>query len=782
MAGNKDIFQKAMNQGHSAAWDQDWEQAAKLYAQALGEFPENPVALSSLGLAYFELQKFDLSLKCYEKAVLVAPADPVPHEKIARLYERMGKLDAAVQASNRAAEMHLKVRSVDKAIDNWSRILSLQPENINVRSRLATVYEKLGRKEEAVNEYIATASIFQHLGDLTRALKITEYAQQLMPENQEVRMALYMLRSNQMLPRAARPKGGTGPMRMANVRSATGAEVNESKATDPISEGRQRALVDLASQLFDQADENTEALQNAPTHRRDMDAITRGVAAPTGAQTDSSEHTRIVMHLGQAIDSQSQGDLPQAIVELEHATALGFNLASAFYDLGMLLRGQDNDRALRYLQQSVKHPDYALASHLLIAQIHEAGGKSAQAATSYLQALALADVQTVPAEQADELTQVYDPLIDAQNATDDAEAHKHLCQTIANQLLRPDWRATLREARRQIPPQPAGSPPVPLAEMLLEVRSTQVIEAMTKVRALAQQNKIRSAEEEALYALQYAPTYLPLHLLIGELLLQEDRTSEAVTKLLVVADLYMVRGETARAVRTLQRLAQIVPTDLNIRRKMIELQLSQGSIEEALKEYQQLGELYYALAELDKARQTYLDALRVASKAKDNRTWGVKLLLKVADIDMQRLNLRQALRIYEQIRTIQPDDAAARAQLVALNYRLGQNTAAVKEMDDYITLLEGSGKIQECIRFLETLLQEYAAKLEPHRRLADLYAKNGQVDKAVAQLDLVADALLTEGKHLEAINMIETIIALNPDNVQDYRAALAAMRRDMLRK
>ena len=44
------------------------------------------------------------------------------------------------------------------------------------------------------------------------------------------------------------------------------------------------------------------------------------------------------------------------------------------------------------------------------------------------------------------------------------------------------------------------------------------------------------------------------------------------------------------------------------------------------------------------------------------------------------------------------------------------------------------------------------------------------MNEAVAQLDAVADAYVEQGKMLEAINILETIIALKPANVEEYRA------------
>ena len=82
MAGNQSAFQKALNQGHSAAWDQDWQKAAEFYDLAVAEFPENPLALSSLGLAYYEQQDYERSLDCYQRAARVAPAAIASHNNM----------------------------------------------------------------------------------------------------------------------------------------------------------------------------------------------------------------------------------------------------------------------------------------------------------------------------------------------------------------------------------------------------------------------------------------------------------------------------------------------------------------------------------------------------------------------------------------------------------------------------------------------------------------------------------------------------------------------------
>ena len=105
--GDPEAFQKAMNLGHDSAWDQDWEHAAQYYRQALDLMPDNVQALTSLALALFEMQDFEGALSAYQQASFRSPEDPIPVEKMARIYERMGRLAEAIKASLQAADLDI---------------------------------------------------------------------------------------------------------------------------------------------------------------------------------------------------------------------------------------------------------------------------------------------------------------------------------------------------------------------------------------------------------------------------------------------------------------------------------------------------------------------------------------------------------------------------------------------------------------------------------------------------------------------------------------------------
>jgi len=116
MTGNQERFQQAMNEGHSAAWDQAWDKAVTYYRQALEEMPDHPKALTSLALALYEQQDYAEAMKYYRRASEVNPNDVVSLEKVAELLERTGYLAQATEVYMVVAEMYAKNREVDKAV------------------------------------------------------------------------------------------------------------------------------------------------------------------------------------------------------------------------------------------------------------------------------------------------------------------------------------------------------------------------------------------------------------------------------------------------------------------------------------------------------------------------------------------------------------------------------------------------------------------------------------------------------------------------------------------
>jgi tetratricopeptide (TPR) repeat protein len=768
MTGRDDVFASAMKEGHSAAWEQDWNRAADFYKTALQEFPDNPKALNSFAQALFESDRLEESLQVYEQAARSSPADPFPFERIALISETLGRSKTAVQAFMQAADLFNKNHNSARAIENWQQVTRIAPEYPQSHSNLALLYIRMGHKDQAVTEYLSLASILQHSGNITQAVELITRALQLMPGNPQALQAARFLKTGQMIPPPMPPGSSPQSLPQEPVIPSVAAPSTQTDL-DPISTARQSALVRLAELLFEYNSEKEKSQQV----RRGLNAIVRG----TGPLQEIGGNSAILLHLGQAVDAQSRQDDSAAADEFEKVLDAGFTDPALFFDLGLLrAQGTRLESALRYLGHSVGHADYALGARLLMGKTLFKMGRLNEASIEYLEALKLADVQAVPTEQADVIQQKYESLIEAQSSQTDPADNEKLCNFIEDMLNRPNWHSQVSAGRAQLSGEGGDSGAVPLAEILTQTRSSRVIEAMENIHKLASAGQFRSAMEEAYHSIQFAPTYLPLHLLISDLLVQDENVTDAVTKLSVVARTYAVRGETKQASRVLKQLIQLSPLDLSARNLLIDQLIARGEVEPALSEYIDLAGLYYRQADLDNAYKVYKEALRLCTESHVPGDWKVRILMNMADIDVQSLNWREACLLYQQARTIRPGDETLRRNIIDLHFRLGQTNQAYDEIIDFFAYLNTTGLRSTATPFLQALLEEHPQEVNLHRYLADEFHKSGNLNGAIEQLDALGKSYMDTGDTRATSQVIESIIALQPPNIDRYRAVLEKLK------
>jgi len=171
-----------------------------------------------------------------------------------------------------------------------------------------------------------------------------------------------------------------------------------------------------------------------------------------------------------------------------------------------------------------------------------------------------------------------------------------------------------------------------------------------------------------------------------------------------------------------------------------------------------------------------MNALHFAQTSSVSRETHIRILYKIADIDQQRLDWREAIKVYEQICTLVPEDSQPRTQLMLLKIRLGKEKEALQDLDEYISLLIGKSRRRTAIDFVGQLVTEYPRNPELRNRLAELYIQDGQVLEAVDQLDSIAEEMLNMNDRFGAIAVLQKIISLEPPNVEAFRDALNELR------
>ena len=135
-----------------------------LYSR-LGEVDKAVECFKSVGDAY-ATQGFTVkAIAMYKKISKLKPSlESVL--KLAELYTQQGLFNDARAQYLQVAEEFLKAGELDNAVRIFQKILEMDPENTNMRIRLAEVYVRLGKKNDAWQIFSAAAETLRSKGSL----------------------------------------------------------------------------------------------------------------------------------------------------------------------------------------------------------------------------------------------------------------------------------------------------------------------------------------------------------------------------------------------------------------------------------------------------------------------------------------------------------------------------------------------------------------------------------------------------------------------------------------
>jgi tetratricopeptide (TPR) repeat protein len=762
LPGNRQAFDQALKQGNQLVWDKAWDKAIAAYQAALKEFPGDPIALASAGFVYTQLKRFEEALAAYRGANTSQPNDPAIMSKLAEVQERLGLKAEAAGTFLALGDLHVSRKATDKAVQCWERAAPLDPGNLELHKRLGAGYEALGKTDLAVREYTLLAKMYQKAGNVDAATRATQSALTLAPRQTGLLRVLDEVGSApaavpRLPPPAAKP---TPPPPAAPAPSpwdidltVEESEAAESSGGSPLEIARDKAMSDLAEAIFEDA--ATMATR----------ATARGAAARLGkAEIDAL--------IGQALDCQSRGQVEQAIGAYQRILE-AVSIPAAHFNLGLLYQqGLRFPEAIEQFKQIVDHAEYALGSRFAIGECYRALGQVDAALENFLEVLKIVDLQTVRREQADDLIALYESLAESYTTKGDAEKATAFTNSLVEFLSNQGWEDKVTEARKRLDSLAEDGVAITLADLFTLPNAEAILQSISLSQEYARRGKYYMASDEIHRAIQRAPDYLPLHLRLAELLWNEGRAEEATLKLRMIANVYQARGDMRQGIAIYQRILRMAPMDTTTRSQLIKMLISRGEIDSALEEYMQLADTYYQLAQMDKARETYQEALTYGPRGSTGKLWLSKIYSCLGDIDMQRIDWRKAIQDYEQAKAHAPEDEKARVSLVELYYKVGQGQRAVQELDALLGLYKKSGKAQKMIAVLEDQVHMHPGEIPLRFRLARLYVEAKMKEPAIEQLDALGELQLQAGLKKEAAATIRGIIALNPPNIDDYKQIL----------
>ncbi len=695
MAGNRRLYEHALRRATEHYERKQWEKALTEYQNALNEFPDDSGVL----------------------------------ERMADVYERLGRLQEAALAYQTIASAQSRQGFQDQAVDFWERATRLDNNLIDSHKNLAFVYASQGKAKNALRENLALARIYQQQNQLIDALGYVQSAYALDPANPDVLTALELLRA----------AGVTTVEEPAEVKEGTAHG-------SPVDLTREKALSDLAETIFEDVRPQTGKLSKA--------------------EADSL--------ITKAIDQQTQGNTSGAIDTYRRILAAGVDMPAVNFNLGLLY--QENvrlDDAIEQFKRSVNFTEYRLGSLFALGELYRAKGQVDEALNFFLEALKIIDLGTVSRDQADDLIKVYESLAETYATKGEAQQAGTFVNTLVDFLSSKGWADKVAQARHRLDSlTEEGAPAISLAEILSLRDADALLQSLSMMQELAKRGKYYSALEEAYLAIQRAPDYLPLHLRMAEMMFKNNQKEAGINKFLTIANTMAARGDNHQAMAIYQRILRLAPMDVTIRSRLIEMLVSYGQIDRALEQYLSLADTYYQLASPEKAREKYMEALTLAPRGTTTRLWSNQLMHKLGELDMERGDWRRALQTYEQIRRIDPTDEKARLNLVELYYKV-QPQRALQEIDELIKAYRASGKIKRLVPFLEEQARVHPRDIGLRARTAQVCIESGLKNEGITHLNTLGELQLNAGMTQQAIATIRAIIALNPPNVQAYQKLLA---------
>jgi len=234
--------------------------------------------------------------------------------------------------------------------------------------------------------------------------------------------------------------------------------------------------------------------------------------------------------------------------------------------------------------------------------------------------------------------------------------------------------------------------------------------------------KLEVALKEYQRVLDMKPDDLEIRKIIGELKLRLNKIGEAVTHFEWIADYYLKEGFYPKATAMYKRITRIDPQNESISFKLADLYSKQGLIIEAKQIYLELVEEY-------KRQNNQKKALNIYKKILEFDRGNPKMHLLLAENYLRENMVEEALSEYVATSEILIRKKEFKQAQDVLQDVL-KKTRNLKILDMLISCYLSEGNEDQAIQTLVNIGEEIVKHPPLLKKLGDLYLKRNQVDKA----------------------------------------------------
>src|SRR2546423_7109544 len=128
------------------------------------------------------------AIAVYKKITKLNPNATECLQKLAELYTQQGLYNDAKQQYVILADSHMRVANLEDAARTFQKILELDTDNTSMQAKLADLFMKMGRKEDARNIYLTAAQSLYQKGALDASEEALKKVIHLDPKNEEAHL------------------------------------------------------------------------------------------------------------------------------------------------------------------------------------------------------------------------------------------------------------------------------------------------------------------------------------------------------------------------------------------------------------------------------------------------------------------------------------------------------------------------------------------------------------------------------------------------------------------
>ncbi|MDO8670739.1 MAG: tetratricopeptide repeat protein [Dehalococcoidia bacterium] len=253
-----------------------------------------------------------------------------------------------------------------------------------------------------------------------------------------------------------------------------------------------------------------------------------------------------------------------------------------------------------------------------------------------------------------------------------------------------------------------------------------------------------AALDECYEAIGWLPTYVPIHVRIGEIYAASGRIDDAIEEYSAIASLFMARDDPEGAIEVYKKIVGLDADDAGPVRRLAG----------ALLQMYRSGEARRAIEENGIVDHSF--CLTVADRLMGDQNWPDAICL---------------LEAMEQRGLV---DDTTYMKLAEAHFRQGNPGGAISAFDRLAGVLSAKGNRRKAFD-LYRVIKELAPELAlPYLRLGDACAADGMAGAAAAEYRALAELQIKQGKTVDAIKTLKRVVQLEPDNAP-ARARLQLM-------